>query len=185
MDKISFSNKILIAVALIATVAVISAAVVSNVRDQKEQKVQSEKDPSQQLEDITPTVSVNLNTGVTPTTVPTKILMQDVTELKIEDLTIGSGEEVESGDTIVIHYQGLLTNGTEFDSSYKRGKPFETQIGVGRVIKGWDEGVIGMKAGGKRRLTIPPDKAYGTRGAPPSIPPNATLIFTLELLEIK
>lgn len=105
--------------------------------------------------------------------------------LKTEDIKIGAGREVKSGDTIKIHYSGTLTNGKKFDSSYDRNQPFETQIGVGRVIKGWDVGVIGMKVGGKRRLTIPPDMAYGSRGAGAAVPPNATLIFELELLDIK
>ncbi len=106
------------------------------------------------------------------------------TGLKIEDLTLGDGQEVKKGDTVVIHYKGTLTDGTKFDSSYDRGEPFETVIGTGRVIEGWDEGVPGMKVGGKRRLTIPPEMGYGQRGAG-SIPPNATLIFVVELLEVK
>jgi FKBP-type peptidyl-prolyl cis-trans isomerase len=107
-------------------------------------------------------------------------------KLKIEDLKVGTGSaEVKSGDTISINYVGTLTDGTKFDSSYDRGEPFETQIGVGQVIKGWDEGVIGMKVGGKRRLTIPPDLGYGEQGAGAQIPPNATLIFEVELMGIK
>lgn len=106
-------------------------------------------------------------------------------KLKIEDLKIGRGVAVKSGDTILIHYRGTLTNGTEFDSSYKRNEPFETAIGVGRVIEGWDKGVIGMKVGGKRKLTIPPDMGYGSQGAGDAIPPNSTLIFEVELMGIK
>ncbi len=105
--------------------------------------------------------------------------------LKIEDLKVGTGSAVKAGDTIKIHYLGTLENGKKFDSSYDRGEPFQTQIGVGQVIKGWDQGVIGMQIGGKRKLTIPSDLAYGERGAGGVIPPNATLIFELELLEIK
>jgi FKBP-type peptidyl-prolyl cis-trans isomerase len=108
----------------------------------------------------------------------------DSKELKIEDIKIGEGQEVKSGDNIVIHYLGTLTDGTKFDSSYDRGQPFETQIGVGQVIKGWDEGVVGMKVGGKRKLTIPPDLGYGSQSAG-SIPPNSTLIFEVELVGIK
>ncbi|MEK7168563.1 MAG: FKBP-type peptidyl-prolyl cis-trans isomerase [Patescibacteria group bacterium] len=108
-----------------------------------------------------------------------------VTELIIEDEIIGQGAEVKSGDTIVMHYTGTLENGQKFDSSVDRGQPFETQIGVGQVIKGWDEGVIGMKVGGKRKLTIPGSLAYGEQGIPGAIPSNATLIFELELLDIK
>jgi peptidylprolyl isomerase len=105
-------------------------------------------------------------------------------ELKIEDLKIGTGVEVKTGDTITIDYLGTLENGTKFDSSYDQGLPFETQIGVGRVIKGWDLGVLGMKVGGKRKLSIPSELAYGSRGAGAIIPPNANLIFEVELIAI-
>jgi len=111
--------------------------------------------------------------------------MADVTELKVEDLVVGTGPEVKSGDTISIHYLGTLVDGTKFDSSYDRGQPFETQIGVGRVIPGWDQGIIGLQVGGKRRLTIPYQLAYGEEGVPGAIPPKATLIFEVELIEIK
>jgi len=105
-------------------------------------------------------------------------------DLKIEDITVGTGQEVKSGDTVVIHYKGTLTDGTKFDSSYDRGEPYETQIGVGTVIKGWDLGVVGMKVGGKRKLTIPPSLGYGSM-ANGKIPANSTLIFELELVGIK
>lgn len=121
-------------------------------------------------------------TSVTNSTIPTA--MPKATGLKIEDIQEGTGEAVKSGDTIVIHYKGTLTNGTTFDSSYDRGQPFETTIGVGQVIEGWDKGIIGLKVGGKRTLTIPPDMGYGERAAG-DIPPNSTLIFEVELLEIK
>jgi len=103
---------------------------------------------------------------------------------KIEDVQVGNGAEVKRGDTVTINYKGTLTNGIKFDSSYDRGTPFTTQIGVGQVIKGWDLGVVGMKVGGKRRLTIPPDLAYGNRDIP-GIPANSTLIFELELIAVK
>jgi FKBP-type peptidyl-prolyl cis-trans isomerase len=106
-------------------------------------------------------------------------------QLKIEDTQVGTGKEAKSGDTVVMNYRGTLLNGTEFDSSFKRNQPFTTQIGVGQVIKGWDEGVPGMKVGGKRKLTIPADMAYGARGVPGVIPPNSTLVFEVELLDLK
>lgn len=114
-----------------------------------------------------------------------KKTMAKVTELKIEDTKIGTGPEVKSGDTVVMNYKGTLLDGTKFDSSYDRTTPFETQIGVGRVIQGWDKGIPGMKVGGKRKLTIPSDMAYGSQGAGGVIPPNADLIFEVELLTIK
>ena len=104
--------------------------------------------------------------------------------LKILDETVGNGAEVKSGDTVTVNYLGTLENGTKFDSSYDRNQPFTTQIGVGRVIKGWDEGIVGMKVGGKRKLIIPPDLGYGAQDLG-SIPPNSTLVFEVELLAVK
>ena len=104
--------------------------------------------------------------------------------LKIEDIKVGTGSAVKAGDTVVINYTGTLEDGTKFDSSYDHGQPFTTQIGVGQVIKGWDEGVVGMKVGGERKLTIPPDLAYGDQSVG-SIPPNSTLIFDVSLVAIK
>lgn len=113
-------------------------------------------------------------------------------KLKIEDLKIGDGEAVKVGDHVVIHYTGWLEEpegsgqtGKKFDSSVDRDQPFETPIGVGYVIKGWDQGVLGMKVGGTRRLTIPHELGYGKYGVEPDIPGFATLIFNVELLKIK
>jgi FKBP-type peptidyl-prolyl cis-trans isomerase len=105
--------------------------------------------------------------------------------LEYIDVVVGSGAEARSGQNVTVHYTGWLTNGTKFDSSVDRGQPFKFDLGKGGVIKGWDLGVAGMKIGGKRRLIIPSDLAYGARGAPPVIPPNARLIFDVELLGIK
>lgn len=104
--------------------------------------------------------------------------------LKYVDLVPGTGAEARRGQTVKVHYTGWLTDGTKFDSSVDRGQPFTFPLGAGRVIKGWDEGVAGMKVGGKRKLTIPPQLGYGARGAGGVIPPNAELIFEVELLDI-
>jgi FKBP-type peptidyl-prolyl cis-trans isomerase len=108
----------------------------------------------------------------------------NITRMVIDDIIVGTGEEVRSGDVVSVHYVGQLQNGQEFDASKKRGEPFEFTVGAGRVIQGWEEGVIGMKVGGERVLVIPPEKGYGEAGTGP-IPGNATLVFSIELLEIK
>ncbi len=109
----------------------------------------------------------------------------DVTKLEITELKEGTGTEAQPGKSVSVHYRGTLTDGTEFDSSRKHGAPFEFPLGAGQVIRGWDEGVKGMKVGGKRKLVIPPDMGYGPAGAGGVIPPNATLIFEVELLDVK
>lgn len=104
--------------------------------------------------------------------------------LKYVDEVVGTGDTPSKGQKVRVHYTGRLTDGKKFDSSVDRGQPFEFNIGVGQVIKGWDEGVMSMKVGGKRQLTIPPDLGYGARGAGGAIPPNAELIFDVELLGV-
>lgn len=108
----------------------------------------------------------------------------NIERMVIDDIKIGTGDEVSEGDTVSVHYIGTLQNGQEFDNSKKRGTPFEFTVGEGMVITGWEEGLLGMKVGGERVLVIPPEKAYGEQGIGP-IPGNATLIFAIELLEIK
>jgi len=102
--------------------------------------------------------------------------------LQIEELRPGTGAAASAGKTVTVHYVGTLTSGTKFDSSRDRGAGFTFKLGAGQVIKGWDQGVAGMKVGGQRRLTIPPHLAYGERGFPGAIPPNSTLVFEVELL---
>lgn len=112
--------------------------------------------------------------------------MTTTNELIIEDISEGQGETAQGkGQTAVVHYTGYLTDGSKFDSSVDRNEPFSFPIDSQMVIPGWDQGIIGMKIGGKRKLTIPPELAYGERGAGGVIPPNATLIFEIELLELR
>jgi len=113
-------------------------------------------------------------------------MTQTTTEsgLMYEEITVGTGEAAVAGKTVSVHYTGWLTNGTKFDSSKDRNEPFQFPLGAGHVIRGWDEGVQGMQVGGHRKLTIPSQLGYGSRGAGGVIPPDATLVFDVELLEI-
>jgi FKBP-type peptidyl-prolyl cis-trans isomerase len=106
-------------------------------------------------------------------------------ELTIDDITLGTGPVAEAGDTVSVHYTGTLEDGTKFDSSKDRGTPFVFTVGRGNVIEGWEKGIPGMQVGGVRKLTIPSDMAYGNQGVPGVIPGGATLLFEVELLEIK
>ncbi|MBI3824211.1 MAG: FKBP-type peptidyl-prolyl cis-trans isomerase [Planctomycetes bacterium] len=105
--------------------------------------------------------------------------------LKYVDIKVGNGKEAKTGEKVLVHYTGWLTSGKKFDSSLDRNEPFEFELGAGEVIPGWDEGVAGMKEGGKRRLIIPTALGYGARGSGKSIPPNSTLVFEVELLKVR
>ena len=129
------------------------------------------------------TTSGNSQSNASPTTVegtPTR----KPSGLEYWDIKVGTGAEAVAGKPVRVHYTGWLTDGKKFDSSVDRGQPFAFPLGAGRVIKGWDEGVAGMKVGGKRQLRIPPDLGYGPRGAGGVIPPNATLVFDVELIGV-
>ena len=122
------------------------------------------------------------------TSAPTKVTgpgTKTADGLEYWDIKVGTGATAQSGQTVKVHYTGWLTNGKKFDSSVDHGQPFSFRLGAGEVIKGWDEGVAGMKVGGKRQLRIPPELGYGARGAGGVIPPNATLIFDVELLGVQ
>ena len=105
--------------------------------------------------------------------------------LQIDDVKQGTGAEAKAGNTVTVHYVGTLTNGSKFDSSRDRGEGFTFKLGAGQVIAGGDQGVAGMRVGGMRKLTIPPERGYGARGFPPVIPPNSTLVFEVELLDVR
>lgn len=134
-------------------------------------KVENEK------ESVLPVATTKSQTPETKT-------MEPVTELIKDDTLIGSGQEVKNGDKAVVHYNGTLLNGTKFDSSYDRGAPFQFTLGAGEVIAGWDQGVLGMKVGGKRKLVIPANLGYGPVPMG-SIPANSTLVFEVELVDIE
>lgn len=125
--------------------------------------------------------------SATPTPTPEPVITSQTPptneKVVIEDLVVGEGTEAKSGDTVTVNYTGTLEDGTQFDTSIGK-EPYTTQIGAGTVIAGWDQGIPGMKVGGKRKLTIPPSLGYGEAGSPPNIPPNSTLIFEVELLEV-
>src|SRR5579872_6855981 len=122
------------------------------------------------------------------TSAPTKVTTEGIktpSGLEYWDIRVGTGDVAKEGSHVRVHYTGLLTNGKKFDSSVDAGKPFDFRIGNGEVIKGWEEGVTGMKVGGKRQLRIPPELAYGKEGYPGAIPANATLIFDIQLLGVQ
>lgn len=118
-----------------------------------------------------------------------EVNVEEMTEtssgLQYQDLVVGDGEEATTGKSVDVHYTGWLTDGTKFDSSVDAGRPFSFSLGAGDVISGWDEGVAGMRVGGKRKLVVPPDLGYGAGGYPPVIPRSATLVFDVELLAVR
>jgi FKBP-type peptidyl-prolyl cis-trans isomerase FkpA len=130
--------------------------------------------------------TVKAQAGFSPSLgVDTAAMTKTPSGLRYQDLEKGNGTEATAGKSVQVHYTGWLPNGEKFDSSHDRNEPFSFTLGAGQVIAGWDEGVAGMKVGGRRKLVIPPDLAYGTAGAPPDIPPGATLVFDVELLNVR
>lgn len=155
-------------VMLIAVVAIVTG--VWYLRDNgSKNKTASANDSTSSMSTVTPTPSSSPEGGQ---------------QMQVEDIVVGTGEEAVSGKTVTVNYVGTLTDGTKFDASADHGQPFSFELGAGRVIKGWDQGVAGMKVGGKRKLTIPPDLAYGNQ-AVGTIPSNSTLVFEVELLKVE
>lgn len=140
--------------------------------------------PPEQLASIAKAVEDEKNTAILENNMINTQPKFDPTKLNIEDMKIGGGDEVKAGDKVYVHYSGWLTDGAKFDSSYDRGVPFGFTVGQGQVIAGWEQGLLGMKVGGKRKLIIPAAWGYGASGVPGVIPPNAILIFEIELIKI-
>lgn len=165
-------NKVAIGT-IIVTVLLLSGFVFLNSKvQQKEQAYQN------QLTSLTPPPEPVTQATANPNDAK-------ITQMKIEDVKVGTGAEAVEGKKVSVHYTGTLTDGTKFDSSLDRNQPFEFVLGSGYVIKGWDLGIKGMKVGGKRKLTIPSDLGYGDQGYPPAIPPKAALLFEVELLKVE
>jgi FKBP-type peptidyl-prolyl cis-trans isomerase len=161
-------------IAIISLLAVLSACASTDVASAWPGSKKKDKDAKH--------ASTTAPTAGATTGASTAKTVKTPSGLQYQDLVVGSGESPRPGQTVIVHYTGWLTNGKKFDSSVDRGQPFTFPLGQGRVIKGWDEGVATMKKGGKRRLTIPSNLAYGASGSPPVIPPNSTLVFDVELL---
>ena len=160
---------------LIAIIILIGASILVFGKDTSKTDLQTSSPSATIIDSATPA----------PEESPEATEMGNVTDLIIEDETIGTGEEATAGKRVTVNYLGTLTDGIKFDSSYDRGTPFAFTLGAGEVIEGWDKGVAGMKVGGKRKLTIPSTMAYGENGIPGAIPGGATLVFEVELLGVE
>ena len=165
-------------IAIVALVALGGLLLFSKMRDPALPPSHDDDDHGPQ-----PTAVVHTPAPSTPGTAPATGTQAPVTELKIIDERVGTGPVAKVGDDLTMNYRGTLLNGEEFDSSYGRA-PFDVTIGTGQVIKGWDQGIPGMRVGGKRKLIIPSDMAYGEQGSPPKIPANSPLQFEVELLSV-
>ena len=173
MDKNTVLKKLVIFAAPIIILLIVFIYIMDNTSPSNPEPSADEEITQEQLEELASSIESTSDSA------------DDFEEFMIEEIEEGSGEEVKEGDTVRVHYKGTLIDGTQFDSSYDRGEPFEFTVGAGMVIQGWEQGLVGMKMGGKRQLSIPSALGYGESGSPPSIPPKAGLIFEIELLEIE
>jgi peptidylprolyl isomerase len=166
-----------------AVIAVLALAAAGCGNDDDNDKKEAATTPATASTPAATTPAPNTETATKPkVTVPSG---PPPKKLEIKDLKEGTGPAAKAGDQLTVQYVGVnYANGKQFDASWDRGQPFQFQLGAGGVIPGWDEGLVGTKAGGRRALIIPPDLAYGAQGAPPDIPPNATLIFVIDLEQI-
>src|SRR5262245_42512347 len=165
-------------------VAILFSAIFASSCAEKEEPKNSNAAPASSSSPGTPTSSAppaSANSNAAPPAAAGKEI-QTPSGLKYTDLVIGTAPSPKTGQQVSVHDTGTLTNGRKFDSARDRGQPYEFRIGMGSVIKGWDEGLMSMKVGGKRKLVIPPALGYGAQGFPPAIPPNATLLFDVELV---
>lgn len=179
-------NKKIIKYFFLAALALAAAGFLMTYRGPKTKLPQDENAlPSEQMAAINKAAEDKENTAILGDNINQNMQPKfDSTKLNIEDIKLGGGDEVKAGDKVSVHYTGWLTDGTKFDSSLDRGQPFSFTVGAGQVIAGWEQGLLGMKAGGKRKLVIPAALGYGASGVPGAIPPNAILIFEIELLKI-
>jgi len=168
---------------LLAVLAVLALAAAGCGSDDDNGKDEAATTPATASAPAAPTPTTPTETATKPkVTVPSG---PPPKTLEIKDLKPGSGRAAKAGDALTVQYVGVnYANGKQFDASWDRGQPFQFQLGAGMVIPGWDKGLVGMKPGGRRELIIPPDLAYGPQGSPPDIPPNATLIFVIDLEQI-
>lgn len=193
-------NLIIFLIACVLGVGAIIVFARSNMADQNSnnpnsnltQFTESSPTPTQNTQSLSsqnPNMDQAVSSGTqgqsVPQSDPNALPTGPITELMIKDIVVGSGPEVKSGDTVDVHYTGTFLDGRKFDSSLDRGQPFSFTVGAGSVIKGWDQGLVGMKTGGKRQLIIPSELAYGEVGAPGAIPPNTPLVFEIQLVAIK
>lgn len=181
IEEKTFKKQYLFVIIFLIVLVAVLAIIILTSKQNRNSVLQSSNPSAIILDETTSTEKTN----VPSEEVSDNTKMDKVTELQIVDEKVGNGEEATVGKTVTVNYVGTLIDGTKFDSSYDRNQPFSFTLGVGQVIEGWDKGVLGMKVGGKRKLTIPSSLGYGDSGIPGVIPGGATLVFEVELLKVE